>query len=79
MPAPQLGADYGLGLGELPLSCGGSYFAHPGGVPGYRTWVGVTPDGTRTAVVFATGDGDDHTQRAMSTLVDRELCRDKVR
>ncbi|MEU6994130.1 serine hydrolase domain-containing protein [Streptomyces sp. NPDC046465] len=77
VPAPQLGAEYGLGLGKFPLSCGGSYFTHPGGVSGYRTWVGVSPDATRTAVVLATGDGDKHTQQAISSLVDRVMCQPK--
>lgn len=77
VPAPELGvpgARYGLGLGQLPLSCGGSYFAHFGEAPGYHTWGGVTGDGTRAAVVSVTGDGDERTQQAMSALVDHELC-----
>ncbi|MFG2586311.1 serine hydrolase domain-containing protein [Streptomyces malaysiensis] len=74
-PAPELGVRYGLGLGEIPLSCGGSYFGHPGELLGYHTWGGVTRDGTRTAVVYVTSDGGQDTQRAMNTLVDRELCR----
>ncbi|WP_030187698.1 serine hydrolase domain-containing protein [Streptomyces sp. NRRL S-813] len=75
MPAPELGVRYGLGLGEIPLSCGGSYFGHFGELLGYRTWIGVTPDGTRNAVVYVTSDGGQGTQQAMRTLVDRELCR----
>ncbi|KAK1183925.1 serine hydrolase [Streptomyces sp. NBS 14/10] len=74
-PAPELGVRYGLGLGEIPLSCGGSYFGHPGELLGYRTWSGVTRDGARTAVVYVTSDGGQGTQQAMSTLVDQELCR----
>ncbi|MEU5646160.1 serine hydrolase domain-containing protein [Streptomyces milbemycinicus] len=74
-PAPELGVRYGLGLGEIPLSCGGSYFGHPGELLGYRTWGGVTRDGSRTAVVYATSDGGRNTQQAMSRLVDQELCR----
>ncbi|MFE2180009.1 serine hydrolase domain-containing protein [Streptomyces sp. NPDC059455] len=74
-PAPELGVRYGLGLGEIPLSCGGSYFGHPGELLGYHTWGGVTRDGTRTAVVYVTSDGGQDTQEAMSTLVDQELCR----
>ncbi|MEU8878223.1 serine hydrolase domain-containing protein [Streptomyces javensis] len=76
-PAPELGVRYGLGLGEIPLSCGGGYFGHPGELLGYHTWGGVTRDGTRTAVVYVTGDGDKDTQHAMSTLVDQELCRNR--
>ncbi|MFJ6849180.1 serine hydrolase domain-containing protein [Streptomyces sp. NPDC091271] len=74
-PAPELGASYGLGLGELPLPCGGSYFGHPGNLLGSRTWSGVTRDGSRTAVVSVTSDGGPGTQKAMTALVERELCR----
>ncbi|MBP8533881.1 serine hydrolase [Streptomyces sp. MK37H] len=74
-PASEPGVRYGLGLGEIPLSCGGSYFGHPGELLGYHTWGGVTRDGTRTAVVYVTSDGGQDTQQAMSTLVDQELCR----
>ncbi|RLV75826.1 serine hydrolase domain-containing protein [Streptomyces rapamycinicus] len=74
-PAPELGVRYGLGLGEIPLSCGGSYFGHLGELLGYHAWGGATRDGTRTAVVYVTSDGGQDTQQAMTTLVDRELCR----
>lgn len=72
--APEMGVRYGLGLGEIPLTCGGSYFGHPGELLGYRTWAGITRDGSRTAVVYATSDGGPDTQQAMRTLVDQELC-----
>ncbi|WP_461038091.1 serine hydrolase domain-containing protein [Streptomyces mayteni] len=74
VPAPALGLEYGLGLAELPLSCGGGYFGHVGELLGYRTWVGATADGTRTAAVYVTSDGGQDTQLAMSALVDQELC-----
>ncbi|MFG3139133.1 serine hydrolase domain-containing protein [Streptomyces sp. NPDC048211] len=74
--APGMGVRYGLGLGEIPLSCGGTYFGHPGELLGYRTWAGITRDGARTAVVYATSDGGPDTQQAMRTLVDQELCGD---
>nr|WSW68167.1 beta-lactamase family protein [Streptomyces sp. NBC_00995] len=72
--APGMGVSYGLGLGELPLTCGGTYYGHPGELLGYRTWAGVTRDGSRTAVVYATSEGGPDTQQAMRTLVDQELC-----
>ncbi|MEO3751175.1 serine hydrolase domain-containing protein [Streptomyces sp. B6B3] len=76
VPAPELDpARYGLGLAEIPLSCGGSYYGHRGELLGYTTWVGVTPDGARTGTVYVTGDGSQDTQSAMMTLVDQELCR----
>lgn len=72
--APERGVSYGLGLGEIPLTCGGSYVGHPGELLGYRAWAGITRDGSRTAVVYATSDGGPDTQRAMRALVDQELC-----
>jgi D-alanyl-D-alanine carboxypeptidase len=76
VPAPKIGPGvrYGLGLGWLPLSCGGGYYSHPGDVPGFHTWEGITSDGRRTVVVSSTGDDPDRAQQAVSTLVDEELC-----
>jgi D-alanyl-D-alanine carboxypeptidase len=76
--APQMGARYGLGLGEIELSCGGSYFGHPGELLGYRSWTGVTRDGSRSAAVYVTSTGGPGTQQAMRTLVDRQLCQGRI-
>ncbi|MFJ2234932.1 serine hydrolase domain-containing protein [Streptomyces sp. NPDC087859] len=73
--APELGVRYGLGLAEIPLPCGGSYFGHRGELLGYVTWGGATRDGTRTAVVYVTSGGGQDTQQAMTALVRQELCR----
>ncbi|MCZ4125549.1 serine hydrolase domain-containing protein [Streptomyces sp. H39-S7] len=73
--APELGIRYGLGLAEIPLSCGGNYFGHRGELLGYITWGGATRDGTRTAVVYVSSDGGQDTEQAMTTLMDQELCR----
>ncbi|MFD8201113.1 serine hydrolase domain-containing protein [Streptomyces sp. NPDC059701] len=76
MPAPELGdVRYGLGLAEIPLPCGGSYYGHRGELLGYVTWGGATRDGTRTAVVYVTSDGGHDTEEAMTTLVGQELCQ----
>ncbi|MEU9186492.1 serine hydrolase domain-containing protein [Streptomyces sp. NPDC048484] len=79
--APELdpawdGARYGLGLMEVPLTCGGSYYSHGGDLPGYTTRNGVSADGRRTVVLNATGDGspDMSTQQATNDLIDDELC-----
>ncbi|MES5820909.1 serine hydrolase domain-containing protein [Streptomyces sp. RG80] len=73
--APGLGVKYGLGLAEIPLPCGGSYFGHRGELLGYVAWGGATRDGTRTAVVYVTSHGGQATEQAMTTLVGQELCR----
>ena len=69
------GARYGLGLDWFPLPCGGGYFGHSGGIPGYSTWDAVTPRTGRTVVVSVTGDEGKDTQDTINTLVDQELCR----
>ena len=79
IPAAQLGvfwpgARYGLGLAWFPLSCGGGYYGHPGGVPGYQTWDATAPDTGRTVVVSSTGDGSEAIQLATNALVDKEMC-----
>lgn len=73
IPAPGLGIDgarYGLGLAELPLPDGRSFYSHFGELLGYHAWAGVTADGSRTAVVYVTGDGTEATMDAMSALIE---------
>ncbi|WP_405973105.1 beta-lactamase family protein [Streptomyces sp. NBC_00988] len=70
------GARYGLGLMEIPLTCGGVYYSHAGDLMGYTTRDGVTPDGRHTVVLEATGDSasDLSTEMAQNALIDTELC-----
>ncbi|WP_375605974.1 serine hydrolase domain-containing protein [Streptomyces sp. PsTaAH-137] len=71
--APGLGiegARYGLGIAELPLPGGGSFYSHFGELLGYQAWAGVTTDGSRTAVVYVTGDGTEATMGAMAALIE---------
>ncbi|MFJ7078806.1 serine hydrolase domain-containing protein [Streptomyces sp. NPDC098781] len=70
------GARYGLGLMEIPLTCGGVYYGHAGDLAGYTTRDGVSADGRRVVVVEATGDGaaDLSTEQAQNGVIDRELC-----
>ena len=49
------GARYGLGLVWIPNSCGGSW-AHGGDILGFMTRNGVSPDGSRSAVVSINTD-----------------------
>ncbi|RLL67742.1 serine hydrolase domain-containing protein [Streptomyces sp. Z26] len=79
--APELdpawpGLRYGLGLMEVPLTCGGSYYSHGGDIAGYTTRNGVSEDGRRAVTVNATGDGSkgSATQEAANRLVDDALC-----
>ncbi len=70
------GASYGLGLMRIPLSCGGSYYSHPGDFPGYTTRNGISADGRHVVVLATTGDGaaDMSTEHAQNKLIDGELC-----
>ncbi|MEV6561410.1 serine hydrolase domain-containing protein [Nocardia sp. NPDC051756] len=43
---------YGLGLQSTPLPCGGLYWGHDGGIPGFQT-MGVTTTDGRSATVMA--------------------------
>ncbi|MFF1277567.1 serine hydrolase domain-containing protein [Streptomyces marokkonensis] len=71
------GVRYGLGLMQVPLSCGGSYYSHAGDIAGYMTRTGVSGDGRHVVVVEATGDGsapDLDTMHVTNTLIDEQLC-----
>ncbi|NKQ26205.1 serine hydrolase domain-containing protein [Streptomyces galbus] len=73
VPAPGIGIDgarYGLGLAELPLPGGGSFYSHFGELLGYHAWAGATADGSRTAIVYVTGDVTRATMSAMSALIE---------
>ncbi|MEW1793323.1 MULTISPECIES: serine hydrolase domain-containing protein [Streptomyces] len=74
------GARYGLGLMEIPLTCGGSYFSHAGDLPGYATRTGATEDGRRVVVLEATGDGSmPGSIHATNTLIDKQLCAGRAK
>lgn len=61
---------------RIPLSCGGSYYSHPGDFPGYTTRNGISADGRHVVVLATTGDGaaDLSTEHAQNKLIDGELC-----
>ncbi|WUS97913.1 beta-lactamase family protein [Streptomyces sp. NBC_00708] len=72
--APELGVGYGLGIAEIPLSCGGTYFGHRGELLGYTAWAGAVRGGGRSAAVYINSDGGQGTEGAMLALMDREMC-----
>jgi D-alanyl-D-alanine carboxypeptidase len=85
VPAPSMasvwpGAEYGLGLVRLPLSCGGYLWTHGGDTFGFMTRVGVSPDGRRRVTVSVptelSGDVDAllNEDRLARDLVDHALC-----
>ncbi|GAX56166.1 serine hydrolase domain-containing protein [Streptomyces olivochromogenes] len=69
---------YGLGLREIPLSCGGHYYMHEGDGFGTYTRPAVSSDGRRAVTISVTttsGMPDLPTlNRATGTLIDHALC-----
>ncbi|MBL1073708.1 beta-lactamase family protein [Nocardia sp. 2] len=43
---------YGLGIGSMRLSCGAQYFGHTGGIFGYLTVAGATPEGRAVTITL---------------------------
>ena len=79
------GSGYGLGIFNLPLSCGGEAWGHSGGIPGYTTQNMVGPDGTAvtiagTAPLQAIVDPSDtaavqQKAKLMPDAVDSLMCK----
>ncbi|WP_406124519.1 serine hydrolase domain-containing protein [Streptomyces sp. NBC_00989] len=69
---------YGLGLREIPLSCGGYYYTHEGDGAGTNTRPAVTADGRRavTVSITTTTAPPDLTalNHATGVLIDHALC-----
>jgi D-alanyl-D-alanine carboxypeptidase len=74
------GAGYGLGIMNIPLTCGGSYWSNSGSDPGWGNDNGVTDDGRRSVVSsWSTEDVTDPERakaqaRAFVGLTDNALC-----
>ncbi|MGN9908839.1 serine hydrolase domain-containing protein [Phytohabitans sp. LJ34] len=79
------GARYGLGIFEIPLPCGGTYWTHNGSQEGFVTDNGVTGDGRHsiaasmsTALAFGAPPPDDspalRQAMAATALIQNALC-----
>ncbi|WP_084337736.1 serine hydrolase domain-containing protein [Actinomadura oligospora] len=68
------GARYGLGLIKTPLTCGGSWTGHAGGVPGFGTVAGVGPGGRAVAVSLNADPDSLQAQTHMLDVVQAALC-----
>jgi D-alanyl-D-alanine carboxypeptidase len=74
------GASYGLGIMNIPLTCGGSYWSNSGSDPGWGNDNGVTDDGRRSVVSsWSTEDVTDPERaraqaRAFVNLTNNALC-----
>jgi D-alanyl-D-alanine carboxypeptidase len=67
------GYDYGLGIGEISLPCGGTAWGHAGNLPGYDSFTAVTEDG-RSVFVVVNGRLADGTVAATRTAAEEALC-----
>ncbi|GGQ09300.1 serine hydrolase domain-containing protein [Streptomyces roseolilacinus] len=74
VPAAELGASYGLGIIRYDTACG-PVWGHPGGIPGYSTFLLGTQDGRRQFALSDTPYGDDATGGAvLEGLLNEALC-----
>ncbi|MEV4257460.1 D-alanyl-D-alanine carboxypeptidase, partial [Spirillospora sp. NPDC049652] len=65
---------YGLGLIQTPLTCGGTWTGHAGGVPGFGTVAGVGPGGRAVAVSLNADPDSLQAQNHMLDVVQAALC-----
>ncbi|MFC5185777.1 serine hydrolase domain-containing protein [Actinomadura harenae] len=68
------GARYGLGLIQTPLTCGGTWIGHAGGVAGFATVAGVGPGGRAVAVSLNADPDTLQAQNHMLDVVQAALC-----
>lgn len=68
------GARYGLGIYRAPLTCGGGFWTHPGGVPGFTTMNGVGDDGRTTVVISLSTAASRSAMELALGLVDGVMC-----
>ncbi|MFC4858981.1 serine hydrolase domain-containing protein [Actinophytocola glycyrrhizae] len=70
---PARGYDYGLGIGEIPLPCGGTAWGHAGNLPGFDTFTAATDDG-RAVFVVANGRLADGSVADTRHAAETALC-----
>ncbi|MGH3756193.1 serine hydrolase domain-containing protein [Actinophytocola sp.] len=70
---PAEGPDYGLGIREIPLSCGGVAWGHAGNMPGFDSFTAATEDG-RSAFAVANGHLRDGGPADLRNAVESALC-----
>jgi D-alanyl-D-alanine carboxypeptidase len=69
------GSRYGLGIFNIPITSGGSYWSHEGDVPGYNTIGAVSSDGRTTVVLSINSNVDDPVLAAEYALVDHVMSQ----
>ncbi|MGW4773619.1 serine hydrolase domain-containing protein [Nocardia sp. NPDC004278] len=72
VPMGMLDMSYGLGIGSAHLPCGAEYVGHTGGIYGYLTISGATPDGRAVTYSYTKPPKQQPDQTAM---LSDALCR----
>lgn len=70
---PAEGPNYGLGIREIPLPCGGIAWGHAGDMPGFDSFTAATEDG-RAAFVVVNGHLSDGSVADVRHAVVTALC-----
>jgi D-alanyl-D-alanine carboxypeptidase len=70
---PAEGPDYGLGIREIPLPCGGVAWGHAGNMPGFDSFTAATHDG-RSAFAVANGHLTNGSTADVRGAVELALC-----
>jgi D-alanyl-D-alanine carboxypeptidase len=70
---PAEGSDYGLGIREVPLPCGGVAWGHAGNMPGFDSFTAATEDG-RSVFVVVNGPLADKSTAAVRVAAQTALC-----
>ncbi|HEX6355583.1 serine hydrolase domain-containing protein [Actinophytocola sp.] len=70
---PAQGGDYGLGIREYPLPCGGVAWGHGGNILGFDTFTAATRDG-RSAFAVANGRQGNGDPADLREAVETAVC-----
>ncbi|SDX72266.1 D-alanyl-D-alanine carboxypeptidase [Amycolatopsis xylanica] len=68
------GAEYGLGLGRLTMSCGKDFWGHGGDIPGFATLALAAPDGRAVTVEANRDPVTPEIHANMQATLDAALC-----
>ncbi|HEY3559442.1 MAG TPA: serine hydrolase domain-containing protein [Kribbella sp.] len=69
------GGRYGLGIAEIPMSCGGYAWGHGGDIPGFETRNAVTTDGREAAVAVTSLPTTIDDAKRVAAALDTALCK----
>ncbi|MGW5705987.1 serine hydrolase domain-containing protein [Amycolatopsis japonica] len=68
------GAEYGLGIASVPLSCGGRFWGHGGNLRGFANISGAVPHGKKVNVVVNQDPLPDGASAHLAAAVDTAFC-----